>query len=768
MDKMKFPKEIARRFWLCLSVCVMLMAICSVGLAIEEFPDSPSPILISEKDSTRALAVGVENYRGDLPRRSDKTFTPGTDSRVVLFVTNLDLLPDEGANALRVFVEDGKRIQYRMTVESLTPVVGRFGVYAVTVRLFDEIARNGQPGLDGDVLVRLTWRGMTSNRVRLAFGEQGGGPPDDNDAVPTPAPNEKETVRTPKFENDLASNAAFGDRYRFMQQATFGPTSALDLRLRQLGIRRWIDLEIQKPYPSTRYPDLPLKHQNINDPTFGCGATPTVQCTRDNYSMYPMQNWFYKDALYGDGQLRRRVSWSLAQIWVTSGVDVQQGSHMLSYVKILDKNAFGNYRDLMQEVTLHPTMGHYLDMRISTRISPNENYAREILQLFSIGLFMLNQDGTLILQGGQPVATYNQATVDNFTKVFTGWQICQQPAPTCPSNPVAGVPNYIDPMIPIANLHDTTAKTLMNYTQVNGQPAPFVNLPAGQTADTDLNQALDNIFYHPNVGPFVSKLLIQHLVTSDPSPAYVARVSRAFNNDGTTGATRRNGRGNLDSVIKAILTDPEARGSVKTDPNYGKLREPVQFVTHFLKNFNVRSNTGAACAVSTGNQSDGVINPVRNIAGNVVNGTAGMGQNVWNSPTVFNYYPPDYLVPGTDLIGPEFGIYTTGTSFARINFINQMVFGTGLIVDANTNSATYAPCGTGIDLSRLVTIAASDTTGNALIEELNAKMLHGTMSDSMKNTLRTAITAVAATDSLTRVKQAVYLTATSSQYQVQR
>jgi len=232
--------------------------------------------------------------------------------------------------------------------------------------------------------------------------------------------------------------------------------------------------------------------------------------------------------------------------------------------------------------------------------------------------------------------------------------------------------------------------------------------------------------------------LIQQLVTSDPTPAFVGRVAAVFNNNG------QGDRGDLKAVVRAILLDPEARGDVKSDPNYGKLREPVQFVTNFLKHFNVRSADGTQ-------QSDGVINGL----------TSPLAQNTFYAPTVFNYYSPDYIIPGTSLLGPEFGILTTGTAIARSNVINTMTF-------SRINSSADAPQGTAIDLSEMMQLAQSDTTGNLLIDTLNTRMLHGTMSPQMKSTIMTAVQAVASSDPTLRARTAIYLVATSSQYQVQR
>jgi hypothetical protein len=325
--------------------------------------------------------------------------------------------------------------------------------------------------------------------------------------------------------------------------------------------------------------------------------------------------------------------------------------------------------------------------------------------------------------------------VNNFTKVFTGWQLCAQAVTTCPNNIANGVLNYIDPMLLNQSLHNVTAKTLLSYPG-----APNVTLPANQNGLLDLNQALDNIFYHPNVGPFVSKLMIQHMVTSDPTPAYISRVAGVFNNNG------QGVRGDMKSVVRAILLDPEARGSIKTDPNYGKLREPVQLATNVFRNFDVRGAAGPALP------SDGVVSDNVTV----------MGQDTFRSPTVFNYYPADFIVPGTDVLGPEFGIMHTGTAITRINFFNTIVFGT------ITVSSPNRPNGTSIDLAPLQALSTADATGGQLVDELNRKMLHGTMSSQMRASILTATTTVAASNPLGRAKQALYLVATSSQFQVQR
>lgn len=705
-------------------------------------PDAP--ILISEENSTRAFAVDPNRWRGSLKVRTVEAVKPG--GSVILFLTNVkNLLSGEGANAFRLYAEDGSRKRYIFRVESFEPVRGMDWVYAVRINL--------DPNIEdvGDVLVRITWRGMATNRVRLGVGHTGGGLPNDEGAVPTPMPLSPPVTQDPEIVYPSS------DIRRFMAQATFGPTPQLEEYIRRRGFTLWLNEQFTMPLPASatapscgdttgctlkadEYPNLPLMPTNI-------ATACTGDCRRNNYSQYPMQRWFFTNALYGQDQLRRRVAWAMLQILVVSGNDLQQPSWVLHYQKILDKNAFGNYRTMLRDITLSPAMGNYLDMFLSTRFSPNENFAREINQLFAVGLFELNLDGTLKLDGNnQPIPTYTQATIDNFTKVFTGWQTCNT-AVSCPNVPPAGTVNYIDPMLLNQSLHDTTAKTLYNYPG-----APFPTIAAGQNGNVEIEQALDNIYNHPNVAPFVSKNLIQHLVTSDPSPAYVQRVATIFN-------AYRTDANQLRYVISAILLDPEARGAIKNAEDYGLLREPVLLATNVMRNFGVKSAASAACDLVTPSTcSDGSINGF----------AAAMGQSVYMSPTVFNYYPPDYIVPNTNpsVLGPEFAILTTSTAFQRANVMNTFVMSTGQA--ASTSPNTNFPFGTALLMTELQNAATADATGNQLMDLLNNRMMHGTMSAQMRSTILTAVTAVASSNPLLRARTALYLVTTSSQFQIQK
>lgn len=705
---------------------------CPILAQVDPDPNSSTPVLISAQDTTHASETSG-TFRGKLPAAQ----------RVVLYVANIELMEGEGAIAFRAYGEDVRGRHYRFPVLNLKLADRRNRIYALTIELKDEIGNWNLPPNKGDVLISVAWRGLESNRVRFGSGVTGEPIKDAGASASLSSAQKPE-------ETNIIGYRWTGDRTRFLEQATFGPNVALDDRVRRIGLRTWLTEQFEAPYPSAAnpYPNFSLKPSN---PSPDCNGLidngvpdPDPFCYVNHYTMYPVQNWFYREAFYGDAQLRHRVAWALSQFWVISGGEVQQSSHMTAYHKVLSRNAFGNWRTLMQEMTLNPGMGSYLNMRTSTRFSPNENYAREVLQLFNIGLFMLNQDGTLQLDGqGNPIPTYDQNTVNNFTLTFTGWRLCEVTGPQCPSR-LPGSPNFLDPMI-VTNPdnHDLSAKTLLSYPGSTTTNIPACTGCTGTAittyADNSLNQALDNIYNHPNVAPFVSKFLIQQLVTGDPTPAYVGRVAAVFN------ANRTNPT-QLKEVIKALLLDPEARGDVKTDPRYGKLREPVLLLTNVARHFNVRS-------ADRSDLSDGVVTTETNA----------MGQTVFMSPSVFNFYPPDYTVPGTSFIGPEFALYTTGTSVTRINFGNTIIFNR-----ININPESHVTLGTSISLADMQTFAEADPSGNQLMDMLNLRMMHGTMSPQMRSTILNVVLTVPVADPLLRAKRAVYLVMTSSQYQVQK
>jgi uncharacterized protein (DUF1800 family) len=521
--------------------------------------------------------------------------------------------------------------------------------------------------------------------------------------------------------------ASRADATRFLAQATFGPSESEIARVQAIGFDAWLNEQFAaraSGYGGFAYVTHSAPASCQYDPAAPTGAASL--CARDNYSPFQVQRQFFQNALSGADPLRQRVAFALSQIFVVSASEIYEAYGMAAFQNLLLGNAFGNFRDLLTEVTLSPVMGNYLDMVNNdkpnpvTGSTPNENYARELLQLFSIGLYKLDLDGSVQTDlVGKPLPAYDETVVEGYAHLFTGWTYPPRPGATSRwVNPI----NYEGRMALFADHHDGGAKPILDGAV----------LPAGQTPEQDLAQGLDAVFHHPNVGPFIGKQLIQHLVTSNPTPAYVERVARAFNDNG------QGVRGDLRAVVRAILLDPEARGDARAEPRYGHLREPVTFMTALLR--------------ALGGQSDGVY--LRNFAPQ-------MGQNVFVSPTVFNYFPPDYRIPGSSALGPEFGILDTTTAIARANFVYQLVYAGGVAPDPNVVGST----GTTLDLAPFLAAAAD---ADALVEQLNQRMMVGTLSPSARATIVQAVNALAPNDGTNRVRMAVYLLASSQQYQVER
>ena len=723
-----------------------------------------SPLLFSvSATSTRAIVLESVSMRAEpFSLNSEQNFSPSDPrTRITLFCMNLDLLLGEGANSLTADAEDGGHAHYPLKVEYVGQVPNFGGIYMVVLRLNDLMTSNL-----GDVLVRLSLHGMGSNRVRVGIGQIGGGPADDNPGVGTPAPTTPPpavTVLTIDQYRAQFNNPSFPsdqDLQRFLEQSSWGskgdgpdPQDNTDfLHLRQIGIQAYLNeqfttspvfSDVQSDYPLTAlYP--------INQPV-PCDAN----CVRDNYTLYPLQKQFFTNALTQPDQLRQRVAFALHQLIVVSGRDLNnnEASWFAPYLQTIDRNAFGNFRTLLYEITLNPGMGEYLNMRGNsvvnrTNPTPNENYAREIMQLFSIGVDTLNQDGTPVLDAqGNRVPSYDQATITNLARVFTGWDLAANTV-TNINGVNTSVTNYLDPMIPNANTgrYDIAQKTLL--TDINHANPLVVQACSNctnvantqQYARDSLNLAIDNLFNHPNTGAYLCAQLIHQLITSNPSPAYVGRCAAAFANNGS------GTRGDMKAVINAILLDPEARGDVKTDPNYGHLREPVLWIAHMLRTFNATS--------------DGVLATNNTGAGSF---TVPLGQNLFNPPTVFSYYPQDFALPGTNLVGPEFGLLDTSTTYQRANFTNTLFLansGNGIPV-----SAPNRPTGTQVNYIRYQSLAGNPAQ---LADALNAGMMHGTMSQLVKNNIVTAVNSIAGSDPAGRTRTAIYLVATSSQYQVER
>ncbi len=509
---------------------------------------------------------------------------------------------------------------------------------------------------------------------------------------------------------------------RFLDQATFGATPADIAHVAQIGLQAYLQEQFAAT-PST-----------LPDRTALSGGTPPN-----------VQTDFLHNAIAGRDQLRQRLAFALEQIFVISGVTITNPAEYLPFLRIVQQDALptagisgsGNFRTLMQDVTLNAAMGDYLNMVNNDKPDPtkgthaNENYARELMQLFTIGLTKLHPDGSPVLDAsGNPIPTYDQPTIQEFSRALTGWTYPTQPgrtAPTSGHNP----PYYVGPMAAVEANHDTGTKTLLNGTV----------LPAGQTAAQDLAGALDNIFNDPEVGPFICRNLIEHFVTSNPSGAYMTRCTSAFNNNGS------GVRGDLQAVVSEILLDSEARrGDYPSAPNAldGHLREPILFATALLRNL---------AAVTDG----------ANAEANIANQAINMGQRLLYSPTVFNYYPPDWVaVPASatnpsNVLGPEFAIQTTATATVRANFVNTLMGG------FNNNTAITPFTGATIDYTPYATLASDSTV---LLDALDVVMMHGSMSSAMRSAIKATVDGIAASSPALRAKTAIYLIGSSSQYQV--
>lgn len=532
-----------------------------------------------------------------------------------------------------------------------------------------------------------------------------------------------------------AGVAARRAAFRLLDQGTFGPLPQDVDHVAQVGAAAWIEEQLAQP-PSG-YPDSEFWYVSL-DESANCQfsaprASAAYGCARDQLSLFKLRNRLFESALKRPDQLRQRVAWALSQIMVISAMkdpDLETAYVQSRYQQMLAEEAFDNVATLLARVTLSPAMGHMLDLVDNAKADthamtePNENYARELLQLFSIGLHELKPDGTELLDAsGAPINTYGQPEVRAFARALTGW--------TYPSFDSVAVPRggtdeqryYGKAMIPKPELHDIAAKKLLRG----------IELPPGQAPQGDLDAALRNVFLHPNVGPFLGTQLIRHLVTGNPSPAYVARVTAAFEDNGA------GVRGDLKAMLRAILLDAEARNAPdSTDAVYGRFKEPVLFVTGVLR--------------SLGGSSDGI---------GLDEYAQGMGQNVFYAPTVFNYFPADYRVPGTAVVAPPMGIHNTNTVLARSNFVTHLLWDGGIDPDGEIAGAT----GTQLDLSGYAALAPNP---RALVAALDDRLFGGGMPPNVRNEIYLAVQAIDAADPQERARTAIFLAATAFHYQVSR
>jgi uncharacterized protein (DUF1800 family) len=463
---------------------------------------------------------------------------------------------------------------------------------------------------------------------------------------------------------------------RFLEQAAFGPTPAELAHVKQVGIDAWLTEQFNTPETQITVPS-------------SSGNSAVQQQYLARLSQAP-------------DQLRQRVAYALSQIIPISMNKNNYPDQIIPYLQILSRNAFGNYRTLLGEVSISSPMGKYLDLARSIKPGPgggaNENFAREVTQLFSIGLYMLNPDGSQQLDAqGRPIRAYDETTVQQIALAVTGWTYLNN-----------AWEDFTVPLQPREVNHDTRQKTFLGCT-----------LPANQTTTQDMNGTMDCLFNHPNVGPFITTRLIRSLVTSNPSPAYIQRVAAVFNNNGASV------RGDLRAVVKAILTDPEARNDAAL-PTSGRLKDPIFHIVSFVRTLNgsISQNNGLAWMFSR------------------------VGQTPLMPPSVFSFFSPMYHIPQSPLFGPEFQIYTPTESVLRGNFLWSIITQPG--GDFSNN------------LTPFVSVAANTPQ---LIDAVDQALLYGRMPQQMRQSLAVAI--AAQSDNTNRMQTALYLTALSGFFAVQ-
>jgi uncharacterized protein (DUF1800 family) len=497
----------------------------------------------------------------------------------------------------------------------------------------------------------------------------------------------------------FAQSVSAREAARFLDQASWGPTPGSIAQVQEMGLNGWLASQFA-----------------LNTSTLPDQAILNAQ-GKSNNNLGPVQAAFFENTVTEGDQLRQRVAFILSQIWVVSATSgVSPAYAYPPYFSIFQNGAFGNYRDLIKAVTLSPAMGRYLNMANNVKGNPskgtsaNENYGRELMQLFTLGLNQLNMDGSPVLDSNKnPIPTYTQAEVTNMAKLLTGWTYPTAPGATAK---VANPEYYIGQMFPVEAEHDTTAKTIFNN----------IDIPAGQTAEQDLESLLDALMAQPTMAPFLSQQLIEHLVTSNPSPAYIQRIAQVFENDGS-GA-----RGNLQAVITAILTDQEARagdpGTSSVTSSFGHLREPILFLANVLRGLNatVTANNGATTAATN------------------------MSQELFYEPSVFSYFSPQSRTEH-GLYGPEFQIYTTQTAVNRADTVNTLIYG--------------KMAGVTVNLQPFIPYAGNPAT---LLDYIGRIFLRSGMSPQLQSAATAAIDAQSTPT--TKVQAALYAVLTSSEYQV--
>ena len=577
----------------------------------------------------------------------------------------------------------------------------------------------------------------------------GGGGNGQSTSIAEPTNTDPSSLNNRKV--DTQNNAA-----EFLNRATFGPTKdSIDSLLSKVTYKKWLEEQFSAS-PTLHFPlvrNLAIKmcsHKNNAEIPF-----------LDSWEIkYPRHQIWWETAIGADDQLRQRVALALSEILVISDSnglglsDFQLG--VTSYYDVLVKHAFGNYRDLLEEVTLHPAMGTFLSMTRNQKaneegtIRPDENYARELLQLFTIGVNELNIDGSFKLDSnGLAIPSYNQKTIEEFAKVFTGWSFAN-----LDWDGYLGHGDHTKPLIAYEEYHDISSKTLLNGKVTS----------ANQTALEDLKSALDNLFEHPNIAPFISKQLIKRLVTSNPSSAYVSRVAEKFNDNG-------NGiKGDMKAVISAVLLDEEALADSKPD-NFGKLREPMLRMTHLWRVFKMQAMLrighyweGAAKTCGKGTY------PAYNFYDSLDSFSQKVGQGPLQARSVFNFFKPDYSPSGilnqNGISAPEFEIINENTMVAGSNLFNQLI---EEFTDSKPKASALDEYST-FNIESFVDLA---TNTENLLDYLSLVLLNNEMPAPLRESLNTHLNkpdlyAEGEQGQYEKVREAMLLIINSPEYLIQR
>jgi uncharacterized protein (DUF1800 family) len=563
----------------------------------------------------------------------------------------------------------------------------------------------------------------------------GGGGSSSGDAAPTSTDTPVEPPQPVAVTEQEAS--------RFLSQATFGPNQSGIEEVVSLGLEQWLLNEFEKP--ASLHLEGVLSQFPEDGSFLGDNGQPLPEL------VFLPSNSFWKTVIEGDDQLRQRMAFALSQILVVSGESNagRAPQSLAHYADILTEGAFGNYRDLLQRVTYSPAMAIFLTYLrnekadpVSGRV-PDENYARELLQLFTVGLLELNPDGTPVtLPDGSEVELYDNEDITELAKVFTGLSF----AATGFNTPFTRLsPSVFHSALSMFDaFHSQEAKQFLN-----------ISIPANTPGNQSITLALDGIFAHPNVGPFVGRQLIQRFVTSAPSNDYVSRVSDAFDSGEyqlPSGTMVGNGeRGDLKAVIAAILMDEEARSMASLDnPQFGKLREPILRFTHWARAFEINSAEAA-----------------NEFALRNTNAPEALGQQAYRSPSVFNFYRPGYIAPGTEtgaagLTAPELQISNASTVVGYPNFLTTYAFGFSPRID-NSQPPAYVP-----DYSPQIALAADP---EALLDNLDLLLTYGTLQDDTRARITDILNSLNSDteeDLLLRARAASVLVMTSPEYIVLR